>query len=114
MKEQRDALCSADCTLLFFARATKTSFHRKARAKHKKHDTRELELFKGELRCAELLCLCSETYCCYDVASNKFKVSIICLNKRKLEQNGEGLLEVYNRFLWEKSILPQQIEVSKH
>ena len=33
---------------------------------HKKHDKKELGLFKEAFRCAEMLCLCSKTYCCYD------------------------------------------------
>ena len=31
----------------------------------KKHDTRELGLFKEELRCSEMLCFCTWTFCCY-------------------------------------------------
>ena len=46
-----------------------------------------------------MLCLCSETYCCYDVNSNKFKFSSEGLNKRVLEQSGNGPLEKYPRVL---------------
>ena len=49
-----------------------------------------------------MLCLCSKTYCCYDVTSNKLKISSKGLNKRVLEQSGDGPLENYQRVLNEK------------
>ena len=49
-----------------------------------------------------MLCLCSETYCCYDVTSNKPKISSKGLNKRVLEQSGDGPLEKYRRVSNEK------------
>ena len=49
-----------------------------------------------------MLCLCSKTYCCYDVTSNKLKFSSKGLNKRVLEQSGDGPLEKYRRVLNEK------------
>ena len=42
-----------------------------------------------------MLCLCSKTYCYYDVTSNKLKFSSKDLNKRVLEQSGDGPLEKY-------------------
>ena len=70
--------------------------------KHKKHDKREPGPFKEEFRCTEMLCLCSSTYCCYDVTSNTLKNSSKILNKRVLEQSGDGPLEKYRRVLNEK------------
>ena len=49
-----------------------------------------------------MLCLCGKTYCCYDVTSKKFKFSSKGLNKRVLEQSGDGPLEKYRRVLNEK------------
>ena len=48
---------------------------------YKKHDKREPGLFKEEFRCAEMLCLCVKTYCCYDRKSKKYKFSSKGLNK---------------------------------
>ena len=50
----------------------------------------------------DLLCPCSKTYCCYDVTSNKLKVSSKGLNKRVLEQSGDGPLEKNRSSLNEK------------
>ena len=49
-----------------------------------------------------MLCLCSETYCFYDVNSNKFKFSSKSLNKIVLEQSGDGPLEKKRRVLNQK------------
>ena len=49
-----------------------------------------------------MLCLCSKTYCYYYVTSNKLKFSTEGLNKRVLEQSGDGPLENYRRGLNEK------------
>ena len=77
-------------------------FPRTCCVKHKQHDKREPGLFKEKFRCTEMLCLCSKTYCCYDVTSNKFKFSSKGLNKRVLEQSGDGPLEKYRRVLNDK------------
>ena len=37
-----------------------------------------------------MLCLCSKTYCCYDSNSDKYKLSSKGLNKRTLEDCGDG------------------------
>ena len=50
----------------------------------------------------EMLCVCSKTYCSYDVNSNKLKFSSKSLNKRVLEQSGDGPRESYRRVLNEK------------
>ena len=74
----------------FTANATTNFFPRTCCTKHKKHDKREPGLFKVEFRCTEMLCLCSKTYCCYDSNSIKDKFSSKRLNKRALEDCGDG------------------------
>ena len=74
-------------------------FPRTCCAVHKKPDKREPGLFKEEFRCTEMLCLCSKTYCCYDKKSNKFKLSSKGLNKRTLEDTGDGPMSKYKRVL---------------
>ena len=59
-----DQFRSEDCTDNFTANATGNFFPRTCCNAHKKHDKRERSLFNEELRCAEMLCLCSKTYCC--------------------------------------------------
>ena len=65
-----DQLRSKDCTDDFTANATDNFFPTTCCNVHKKHDKREPGLFKKEFRCAEMLCLCSKTYCCYDKETN--------------------------------------------
>ena len=77
-------------------------FPRTCCVRHKQHDNRGPDLFKKEFRCTEIFCSFSKTYCCYDVTSNKPKFSSKRLNKRVLEQSGDGTLEKYCRFLNEK------------
>ena len=60
---------------------------------------REPGLFKEEFRFAEMLCLCSKTYCCYDFNSNKYKFSSKRLNKRTLEDCGDGPMAKYRKVL---------------
>ena len=85
-----DQLPSKDCTDDFTANATDNFFPGTCCNVHKKHDKREPGLFKEEFRCAEMLCLCSKTYCCYDKRTNKHKFSSKGLNKRTLEECGDG------------------------
>ena len=77
-------------------------FPRTCCVKHKQYNKRVPGLFKEGFRCTEMLCLCSKTYCCYEVTSNKVKFSSKGLNKRVLEQSGGGPLEMYRRVLNEK------------
>ena len=42
-----------------------------------------------------MLCLCSKTYCCNDVTSNKHNFSSKILSKQVVEQSGDGPLEKY-------------------
>ena len=41
------------------------------------------------MKCAEVLCFCSKTYCCNDSKSDKFKLSSKNHNKRVLEVPGD-------------------------
>ena len=88
---------SNDCVDSFTADAEANFFPRTCCVKHRQHDKREPGLFIEEFRCTEMLCLCSKTYYCYDVTSNKPKFSSKGLNKRVLEQSGDGPLEKYRR-----------------
>ena len=102
MKAEWQRLQSNDCVDNFTADAVANFFARTCCVKHKQHDKREPGLFKEEFRCTEMLCLGSRTYCCYDVTSNKPKFGSKGLNKRVLEQSGDGPLEKYRRVLNEK------------
>ena len=93
MRAEWQRLRSNDCVDKFTADAVAIFFPRTCCVKHKQHVKREPDLFEEEFRCTEMLCLCSETYCCYDVTSNKLKFSSEGLNKRDLEQSGDGPLE---------------------
>ena len=94
---ERQRLRSNYCVESFTVDAAANFFPRTCCAKHKQQDKREPGLFKEEFRCTEMLCLCSKTYCCYDVTSKKRKFGSKGLNKRVLEQSGDGPLEKYRR-----------------
>ena len=83
----------------FTANATTNFFPGTYCTTHKKHDKREPGLFKEEFRCTEMLCLCSKTYCCYDSISYKYKFSSKGLNKRTLEDCGDGPMANYRKVL---------------
>ena len=102
MRAEWQRLRTNDCVDNFFDDAVANFFPRACCVKHKQHDKREPGLFKEDFRCTEMLCLCSKTYCCYDVTSIKLKFSSEGLNKRLLEQSGDGPLEKYRRVLNEK------------
>ena len=102
MRTDWQKLRSYGCVDSFTVDAVANFFPRTFCVKHKQHDKREPGLFREEFRCTEALCLCSKTYCCYDVTSNKLKFSSKGLNKRVLEQRGGGPLEKYRRVLNEK------------
>ena len=102
MRAEWQRLRSNDSVDSFTADAVANFFPRTCCVKHKQHDEREPGLFKEEFRCTEMLCLCSKTYCCFDVTSNKLKFSSKGLNKRVMEQSRDGLLEKYRRILNEK------------
>ena len=96
-----DQLRSKDCNDNFTANATDNFFPRTCCNIHNKHDRREPGLFKEEFRCAEMLCLCSKTYCCYDKQTNKYKFSSKGLNRRTLEDCGDGSISKYRKVLEE-------------
>ena len=99
MRTEWQRLRSNNCVDSFTADAVANFFPRTWCVKHKQHDKRAPGLFKENFWCTEMLCLCSKTYCCYDVASNKPKFSSKGLNKRILEQRGYGPPEKYRRVL---------------
>ena len=89
----------SDCRDSFKADAKSNFFPRTCCSTHKKYNKREPGLFEEEFRCTEMLCLCSKTYCCYDNKSDKFKFSSKGLNKRVLEDSGDGPMSKYRRVL---------------
>ena len=68
-----------------------------------KKDKRRPGFFNEEFRCTEMLCLCSKTYCCYDVTMHKFEITSIGLNKCVVEQNDVGPMDKYSLALDEKT-----------
>ena len=88
-----------DCRNSFKADAKSNFFSRTGCSIHKKHDKWEPGLFKEEFRCAEILFLCCKTYCCHDNKTEKFKFSSKGLNKRVLEDSGDGPMSKYRRVL---------------
>ena len=102
MKAEWQRLKSNDCVDSFTTDAVANFFQRTCCVNHKLHDKREPGFIKEEFRCTETLCLCNKTYCCYDVTSDKLKMSSKGLNKRVLGQSGYGPLEKYRRVLNEK------------
>ena len=102
MRAEWRRLRSNDCIDSFTADDVAKFFPRTCCVKLKQHDKREPGLVNEEFRCREMLCLCSKTYCCYDVI---YKEPYFCskgLNKRVLEQSGGGPLEKYWRVSNEK------------
>ena len=95
-------LPSNDCFDRFTADVVAIFFPGTCCEKHKQGGKREPGLYKEEFRCTEMLCLCSKTYCCYDVTSKKPKFRHKGLNKRVLERSDDGPLEKYRRVLKEK------------
>ena len=79
--------------------ATSNFFPRTCCNVHKAHDKREPGLFKEEFRCAEMLCLCSQLYGCYDKQTNKYKFGNKGLTKRTLEDCGDGPMPKYRKVL---------------
>ena len=100
-RNEWEAIRSRDYTDSFTANATGNFSSRTCCSAHKEHDKREPGLFKEEFRCTETLCLCRKTYCCYDRKSNKYKFSSKGLNKRTLEDGGDGPMTKYRKVLEE-------------
>ena len=95
MKAEWKRLRLKDCTDNHTAEAVGSFFPQMCCEKDKKYDKREPGLFKEEFRCIEKLCFCSKTYCCNDVTTVKYEFTSKSLNKRVLEQIGEGRLEKF-------------------
>ena len=100
-RNEWEAIRSRDCTDIFISDAMGIFFPRTCCSAHKKHHKREPGLFKEKFRCSEMLCVCSKTYCCYNWKSNKYKVSSKRLNKRTLEDCGDGPMSKYRKVLEE-------------
>ena len=98
-KEVWEFLRSEDCNDTFVADSSGNFFPCTCFEKHKKHDKREPGLFKEEFHCTEMFCLCSKTYCCCDAKSDKYKFSSKGLNKRTIEDCGDGPMTKYRRVL---------------
>ena len=95
-------LCKVETVRMSFQPAQQQfCFSRTCCAQKKKHNRRELGLFKEEICCIELICLCSKTYCCWDSYSNKFKFGSKNLNKRTLEISRDRPTSKYCRVLYE-------------
>ena len=77
-KVERELMRTEDGKDDLTANATTNFFPQTYCTELKKHDKREPGLFKVEFRCTEALCLCSETFCCYDSNSSKYKFSNKC------------------------------------
>ena len=102
-RNEREAKCSRCCRDTYTANATGNFFPGTCCTAHKKHDKREPVLFTEEFSCSEMLCLFSKTYFCYGRKSNKFKFSSKGLNKRTVEDCGDGLMSKYRKVL-EKAV----------
>ena len=89
-KAEWEDLREHDCDDSFKADAVQKFFPRICCDKHKKREKREPGLFTEEIRCSETFCLCSKTYCCYDDKSDTYQFSSRGLNKRTLEETGDG------------------------
>ena len=108
MRTQWQRLWSNDCVDSSTADAVANFFPRAGCVKHEQHDKREPGLFKEQFRCTETLCLCSRTYCCHDVTSKKFNFNSKGINKRVLEQSGDGPKEKY------RIVLNEKVNVTSH
>ena len=100
MKEVWISFRSGECTDDFSAKTTTKFFPRTCCAKDKKHGRR---LSKEEIRCTEMICLCSKTFCCYDSQSDRVKFGSRGLKKRTLEDCGDGpsskIAKIWKRLL---------------
>ena len=99
MKKEWNSLQSGDSMDELSANSTTNFFPYTCCTRHKKHHRPEPGLFREEFLYTEFICLCSETYFCYDSQSNKFKFSSKSLNKRTLEGSGDGLMSKYRKVL---------------
>ena len=98
-KAEVELMRTDDCKDDFTANATTNFFPRTCCTKPMKRDKRKSGLFIEEFRCTEMLCLCKETFCRYDSIYNKYEVSSKGLNKRTLEDCGDGPMAKYRKVL---------------
>ena len=97
-KAEWELMRTEDCKDNFTANAITNFFPRTCCTKHMKYDKREPGLFKEVFRCTAF-CLCSKTYCCFVSNSNKYKLGGNGLNKRTLEDCGDGPMAKYRKVL---------------
>ena len=102
MRAAWDKMRENYCRDSFKADAKSNFFPPTCCSTHKKYNKREPGLFKEEFRCAEMLCLCSKTYSCYDNKTDKIKFSSKRFNKRVLEDSSEGPMSHYRLVLDEE------------
>ena len=62
-----------DCSKQIFVNSTSNVFPGTCCERHIKHGKREPGFFKEEIRCTEMICLCSKTLCCFDEGTDKLK-----------------------------------------
>ena len=98
MKQEWDYLSSGDWTYNFIAKST-NFLPRTCCTNHKKQDKREPGLFEEDFRCTEMISLCSKTYCCSGSQSKRFEFSSKLLNKRTLEDCGDGPMSMFRKVL---------------
>ena len=103
MKAEWQSLRSNDCVDSFIADAVANIFPRTCCVKYKQQGKKEPGFITEEFRCTEMLCLSSKTCSCYDVTSDELKFGSKVLNKRLLEQSGDGPLEKYGR-VWNETV----------
>ena len=99
MKREGQGLRSNDCVDSSTAEPVAIFFPRTRSVELEQHDKREHGLFKEEFRITKMLCLCTKTYCCYDVTPNYPKFSWCALNRRVLKQGGDRPREKCRRVL---------------
>ena len=98
-KAEWGLLRTEDCKNDFTANAITNFFPKTCCTKQIKHDKREPGIFQEEFRCTEMLCWGSRTYCCFDSSSNKYNFTSKGLNKRTLEDCGDGPIAKYRKVL---------------
>ena len=91
------------CSNDFSANLTSNFFPRTCCERHIKHKKRYPALLKEEFQGPEVICLCSETYWCFDNSTYEIEFGCNALNKRTLEGTGAGTLEKYRLVLDEKT-----------
>ena len=101
MGPKRQKRISNDCVEDFTADAVASVFSLTRCVKRKQQIKREPSLSKEEFTSTEMLCLCSKTDCCKDVASEKHKFSSRVFKEPVLEQSGDGPMESYRRVMKE-------------